>query len=163
MFRKCGVFGDDNYSVRVARAIRAGAGERCDSLPQAVMVVTMRYLLALLLLATPLGAQHQKERPDTRVLVIENRNWSDIVIYAMRSTMRQRIGEVTAVSEKTFHLPPRFFGDAGELRLYIRAIGGQSRGPDFHTTETLRIHRGDRAVLTVGLALDRSFFAVYSP
>jgi len=124
----------------------------------------LKFLLALLLLsASPLAAQYSKERADTRVLVVENQNWSDIVVYSVRSTLKQRIGEVTAITRKTFHLPPRFFGDGGELKLYVRPIGGQTRGDPDHTSDVVRVLYGGRAVLSVELDLARSFFAVYNP
>lgn len=122
-------------------------------------------LLALFLIASPLPAQYSKQKADTRVLVVENNSWSDVVIYSIHYSMKQRIGEVTALTKKTFHLPPRFFRDDSSIRLYARPIGsGRAFGDGSHTTESLRVRMGGEALLTLSVDdLSRSFFSVWNP
>lgn len=122
-------------------------------------------IFALLLIASPLSAQYSKAKPDTRVLIVENNNWSDVAIYAVHISVKQRIGTVTALSKAKFHLPPRFFRDDGSLRIYARPIGGGSAfGDGAHTTESLRVRMGGEALLTLSVDdLSRSFFSVWNP
>lgn len=121
-------------------------------------------LFALLLVASPLSAQYSKAKADTRVLVVENNNWSDVAVYAVHLSMKQRIGTVTGLTKQTFHLPPRFFRDDA-LRLYARPIaGGHAFGDGAHTTESLQVRMGGEAFLTLSVgSLDRSFFSVMNP
>src|SRR5438093_13296244 len=55
---------------------------------------------------------------------VENHNWSDVVIYLVRGTQRQRLGMVNALSSTVFTFPYRRLGSSGDARLSAHAIGG---------------------------------------
>ena len=118
-------------------------------------------VLVFLLSASTASAQHERERPNTAMVVVENHNWSDVVVYAVRGGMKVRLGMVAAVHTGTFYVPPTMMTDGAMVRLYVRPIGGPSRGAAFYQSEAVPVMRDEKAVLTLDGDLSRSFIAVY--
>lgn len=119
-------------------------------------------LLALLVVkASPLSAQYERERPGHAMVVIENHNWSDVVVYAVRGATRMRLGTVTAIHKNTFYVPPTMLHDGTLVRLYIRPIGGPSRGAPFYQSEGVHVRSDEKAVVTLDVDLARSFIGVW--
>src|SRR5262249_2892667 len=106
-------------------------------------------LLAALLVAGSLAtACHSRLGPvsdttadsaaDAVDVEIANHNWADIVIYVVRDGFQSRLGVATAATATSFVLPRRMLGQAGELQLFGRPIGGQQRA----FTETVIVQPG---------------------
>src|SRR5436189_4484441 len=70
-------------------------------------------------------------------LEVENHNWSDVVIYLVRGTQRQRLGMVNALSSTVFTFPYRRLGSSGDARLSAHAIGGGG-----YTSESVLVQPG---------------------
>ena len=60
-------------------------------------------------------------------LVVENNNWADMTIYALRDGVRARVGQVTALSRSRFVLPQSVTAGTGELRIMADPIGSAQR------------------------------------
>jgi hypothetical protein len=125
---------------------------------------TWALLLPLLLLLLPSCASHHATTQTTAAtlntpvdLEVENHNWSDVVIYLVRGTQRQRLGMVTALSSTVFTFPYRRLGNGSDARLSAHAIG--DRGS--YTSESLLVQPGQMIKWTLESDLDRSSLAVY--
>ena len=97
-------------------------------------------------------------RRDTELsLEVENHNWSDVVIYLLRSGQPERIGMVTAHSTGTFVFPYRKLGASGNSRLSAYPIGGGSA----FSSENLLVQPGQSIKWTLETDLSRSSLVVY--
>ena len=59
----------------------------------------------------------------TPIIRVDNRNWADVVVYAVRSGRKQRLGMVTSMSMARFRLPESMVVGSGELQLLADPIG----------------------------------------
>jgi hypothetical protein len=89
-------------------------------------------------------------------LEVENHNWSDIVIYLVRGTQRQRLGMVNALGNSVFTFPYRRLGTGGDARFSAHVIGGGG-----YTSETVLVQPGQSLKWTLESDLARSSLAVY--
>jgi hypothetical protein len=116
--------------------------------------------LLLTLLFAGCGSHHNTSEavsPNTPVeLEVENHNWSDIVIYLVRGSQRQRLGMVTALGNTVFTFPYRRLGNSGDARLAAHAIGGSG-----YTSESVLVQPGQTIKWTLESDLSRSSLAVY--
>jgi hypothetical protein len=58
------------------------------------------------------------------VLQVSNNNWSDMTVYLVRGTMRQRLGTVGSLTTSRFKLPEHIFTSPDPVRLVADPIGG---------------------------------------
>lgn len=79
------------------------------------------------------------------MLQVENRGFSDMVIYAISGSQRIRLGLATGNSTRGFTIPPAILRGGGPLRFLADPIGG-SRTP---ISEEMVVHPGDIVTLTV--------------
>ncbi|HEX3235159.1 MAG TPA: hypothetical protein VHR41_13235 [Gemmatimonadales bacterium] len=116
--------------------------------------------LLLALMFAGCGSHHgtsEAVSPNTPVeLEVENHNWSDIVIYLVRGSQRQRLGMVTALGNTVFTFPYRRLGNSGDARLSAHAIGGSG-----YTSESVLVQPGQTLKWTLESDLARSSLAVY--
>ena len=89
-------------------------------------------------------------------LEVENHNWSDVVIYLVRGTQRQRLGMVGALGSTVFTFPYRRLGTGGDARFTAHAIGGGG-----YTSESVLVQPGQSLKWTLESDLSRSSLAVY--
>jgi len=90
-----------------------------------------RSILAVLLLAvvaSGCGMSRGGDGADApeRVLTtvsVQNNNWLDMVIYAVRSGSRVRLGMVNSMNTEQFRLPILMTGGASDIRLEAHPIG----------------------------------------
>ena len=91
----------------------------------------MRSLLAgaVATLAIAAGCTSGHDAPNGPVpagptqVVVENHNWLDVTVYAVRSGMRQRLGTVGTAMTGTFRIPPSLIGQGGQVQLLVDPIG----------------------------------------
>lgn len=70
------------------------------------------------------GGETEDPSPQyTTQVVVENNNWLDVNVYAIRDGMRRRLGTVTTNSTRRFRLPRAFVATGGEVRLLVDPIG----------------------------------------
>jgi hypothetical protein len=94
------------------------------------------------------GGRQQNSAPDPNnaaMVQVENRGFADMVIYAVSSGTRVRLGLATGNSTKSFTIPPALIRGAGPLRFLADPIGG-SRSP---ITEDILVSPGDVVSLTI--------------
>jgi hypothetical protein len=122
------------------------------------------WALLLPLLLLPGCASHHRTTTQTTAATsntpvdveVENHNWSDIVVYLVRGTQRQRLGMVNALSNTVFTFPYRRLGSSGDARLSAHAIGGGG-----YTSESVLVQPGQMLKWTLESDLSRSSLAVY--
>lgn len=118
------------------------------------------FLLLALSLSACGAAQNQHpangpQRPHTTVEVTNN-NWSDVVVYLVRSTNRIRLGMVTSMNTLSFRVPPMWVHAGSSLRLEARPIGAQNP----YVTPSLQVSPGQRIELMVQNHMNISSVAV---
>jgi hypothetical protein len=111
------------------------------------MKTTSPRIAALALAATmALGACSQQQRYATEdfspvgVIAVEvsNNNWMDMVVYAVSSGSRVRLGSVTTGFQQRFKLPPSANAQSGPLYLEAHPVGSHE------------IYRSDPIMVTPG-------------
>jgi len=79
------------------------------------------------------------------MLQVENQGFTDMVIYAVSSGQRIRLGLATGNSTKTFTIPRYLAGGVGPIRFLADPIGG-NRTP---VSEEMSVQPGDLVTLTI--------------
>jgi hypothetical protein len=90
-------------------------------------------------------------------LRVENRNVSDVTVYASRGAVRTRLGTVTGSTTANLEVPVSYVNDVGGFQLIVDPVG--ARGT--YTSPTVVVHVGQRVVLSIESTLSRSSIAVY--
>jgi hypothetical protein len=84
--------------------------------------------------------------PDGQAMLqVENQSFSDMVIYAVNSGQRIRLGLATGNTTKSFTLPRYLVRTGGPLRFLADPIGG-NRTP---ISEEMTVQPGDLVTLTI--------------
>ena len=107
------------------------------------------------------------------VLAVENRNWSDVVIYVIHDGVRTRFAQVTAAKTVTMGIPTRLVGANGAVQFLVHRIGGHddamapAGGPEFATprddylSPPVSVRTGYTVTLTLEDKLQRSTVGVW--
>jgi hypothetical protein len=95
--------------------------------------------------------------PERAAVTVKNDNWSDVVVFVVRSGTRSRIGSVTAMSTHTFRVPPDLAPD-GILQLMVDPVGSNNT----YVTDRIVVNSGQRVELTVAQVLRMSSFSVWA-
>jgi predicted small lipoprotein YifL len=101
-------------------------------------------LLALAACAAPRGPRYVSDEERATVKV-ENRSWSDVVVYAVRSSQRMRLGTVPGVSTRTFNLPPTLVGGGTPIRFQADPIGSD-RAP---VSQEITVNPGEQVQMYI--------------
>jgi len=99
------------------------------------------------------------EARDTISVHVRSYNWRDINVYALRNTMRIRLGMVTSMSQATFVVRRDLFGGE-EFRLHVKVIGSREF---FTTDDAIRVRSGGVIELTVNEMISSSSYSVSDP
>ena len=87
---------------------------------------------------------------------VTNNNWMDMTVYAMRGSMRVRLGTVTTGSVERFDLPRSVNVQSGELRLVADPIGSQRE----YSSHPIVVEPGARITWSLENHLALSSFSV---
>lgn len=87
---------------------------------------------------------------------IENRSSLDAIVYAVRGSIRQRLGTVPPVSRITAVIPASFIDDRGGVALYAYHLAGNTS----FTSDRVVPQPGDRLVLTLQTRLSSSTLSI---
>jgi hypothetical protein len=125
---------------------------------------SLRAVLAGAILVATIGACRSKgpdtspaPDPNTPVVVeVENHNLSDVVIYLVRGSQRQRLGMVTALSTAEYSFPWGQLVGSSVNRLLASPIAGSA-----FTSDPLHVQPGQSIKWTLESDLNRSSLAVY--
>ena len=88
---------------------------------------------------------------------VQNQNWSDVVVYAVRSGRKHRLGMVTSMSSARFRLPRGLALGAGDLRLVADPIGSNRS----FTSEPIHLGTGQEVALSLQNHLPMSTVSVW--
>jgi hypothetical protein len=118
-------------------------------------------VLLLALSVNACGATHSASTADAprrapTTVQVTNNNWSDMVIYVIRSTMRVRLGMVNSMNTTTFQLPASVSGPTTTVRLEANPIGS----PQPYLTPAVNVWPGQQIELTIQNHLAVSSVAV---
>lgn len=104
--------------------------------------------LALVLLAA-CGAARQSESPsrdERSVLEVENRDFTDMTVYAILGSSRIRLGTATGISTTTMTIPQSLIGGGGrDLQFVADPIGGRRAS----VSERIFVRPGQTVKLTI--------------
>ena len=114
---------------------------------------------AVLVLASCAPAATQRmmsARPASGVvLTVTNDNWLDATVYAVRGTMRVRIGQATGNATTRLRIP-RHVIVADEVQLMVDLIGSLER----YTTDPISVARDQQVQLNVAPVVNMSSYAL---
>ena len=107
----------------------------------------------------PLAEQAHLNTPETRpTLVVQNNNWSEMVIYVMRGTTRARLGQVSSMSSAKFPIRDVVAGGPyGEVRIMADPVGSGGR----FTSSVIQIVPGAQVEITLANNLAMSHYSVF--
>ena len=107
----------------------------------------------------PATEQAQLGAPESHTtLLVENNNWSDMVIYLVRGATRARLGSVTGMGTAKFRITDAMAGGGyGEVRIIADPIGSQRT----YTSPVINIVPGSQVELTLQNNIQISSFAVF--
>ncbi len=88
---------------------------------------------------------------------MQNNNWLDVNVYAVRGATRFRLGEVRSHAGRFFELPGHVTGNGFSVQLQVAPIG--QRGS---ITETVQISPGDIVEWQIQNSLNLSSLSVWS-
>ena len=89
-------------------------------------------------------------------LVVENNNWSEVVIYVMRGSSRTRLGNVQSMRTARFHITDTMVNGLGEVRIVADPIGSDRA----YVSPVINVVPGSRVDLKVQNQLSVSYFSV---
>jgi hypothetical protein len=107
----------------------------------------------------PATEQAQLGAPESQTtLVVENNNWSDMVIYLTRGASRARLGSVTSMGTAKFRISDAMSGGGyGEVRIIADPIGSERT----YTSPVINIVPGSQVELTLQNNIQISSFSVF--
>lgn len=119
-------------------------------------------IAALFALSAPACVIHRgasAPAPDVQgvALEVENRNWSDIVVYVVHDGTTTRFMSITTARTETVALAPRFIGTDGIVRFIAHRIGGQ----DDYYSPNISVRTGATIALTLQPELNMSSVGVW--
>jgi hypothetical protein len=91
-------------------------------------------------------------------VVVENRNWSDMTVYAVHGGMRYRLGTVTSMSTARFRLPERALVSTQGVQLVADPIGSSSG----YVSQGVQVYPGQQVAFTIQNHLAISSVAVFN-
>lgn len=89
-------------------------------------------------------------------MVVENHNWSDVNVYAVRDGLSVRLGTVTSMQTARFYVPADLVVGSSTLRLAADPIGALQG----YTTGPIPVQPGQRIALTIENDLAISAYAI---
>lgn len=104
------------------------------------------------------GSSGPSTMRDEATVKVANQNWSDMVIYVVRSGQRIRLGEVTSMTARTFRMPRTILGSAGSVSLVADPIGSMHE----HVTDRIHVAPGQEIEFRIENHLSISSIAVWN-
>jgi hypothetical protein len=95
--------------------------------------------------------------PEPVEVTVNNSNYLDVDVFAVRGTSRARIGSVTGLSSATLLVPVHLAAD-GNVQLLVDPIGSNAT----YLTDRIAVSPGQQIELTVAPVLRMSSYSVHS-
>ena len=107
----------------------------------------------------PATEQAELGAPESQTtLVVENNNWSDMVIYVTRGASRTRVGSVASMRTAKFRITDSMAGGGyGEVRIVADAIGSNRT----YTSPVINIVPGSQVEVRLQNSIQISSLSVY--
>ncbi len=94
---------------------------------------------------------------NTAIVHVDNHNWQDVDVFAVREGMKLRLGMVTSMSAGDFRLPESFLVGSPNVQLRIDPIGASSA----YLTQTILVTPGQTVDLRIENNLNLTSYSVY--
>ncbi len=94
---------------------------------------------------------------NTAVVHVDNHNWQDVDVFAVREGMKARLGMVTSMSAGDFRLPEAFLIGSPNVQLRIDPIGSNSN----YLTQSILVSPGQTVDLRIENNLNLTSYSVY--
>ena len=128
------------------------------------------WLPALLVVMTATGCAHatrsasQNDRTfcarSTATLYVQNDNWLDVVLYAVRGSSRYRLGQVSSIQSGVFELPSAIVGATSGLYILADPVGAVNNY-QMYATDDIMLAPGHTIIdLRVDNVIDHSSYSV---
>ena len=107
----------------------------------------------------PKPAQARRSEPPAATLFVRNNKWTDVVIYVVHGSSRDRLGQVPSVESATYTVPPALLALDGQIVFQVQALGA----PEVYWTAPIMISSSHTIIdLTVENFIDYSTFFITS-
>ncbi|MDQ6738397.1 MAG: hypothetical protein M3Z30_11955 [Gemmatimonadota bacterium] len=118
-------------------------------------------IAAIVSLALASGCAVHHPEPEVAIvdiaLEVENRNWSDVVLYVVHDGTTTRFMSVTAAKTETVTIGRRFIGASGVVRFIAHRVGGD----DDYYSPSVSVRTGSTIALTLQPELNMSSIGVW--
>lgn len=123
---------------------------------------TLPFLAAAMLLSAGCASHHYTPIPESGpathyAVTVDSRYTRDVTIYAVNGSIRTRLGVVIPGERRIFLVPQYLLDSSGLLHL-------EGRAAEIRETlelDPVKVHPGDRVLLTLESGLDRSSLGVW--
>lgn len=92
----------------------------------------------------------------TVTFAIDNRNWTDVVVWLAHDGVKSRLGTIRSANVQTFQVPTAWTGRSRALQLVAHSIGA----PDDFTSETFSVQLGQTVTWMLQVELSRSSLSI---
>ncbi len=99
----------------------------------------------------------QAAPPNTAIVHVDNHNWQDVDVFAVREGTRIRLGMVTSMSSGDFRLPEAFLVGSPNVQLRIDPIGSNNG----YLTQGILVAPGQTVDLRIENNLNLTSYSVY--
>ena len=104
------------------------------------------------------GTEIYHGQDERAVVKVENRNWSDVTVYAITGGLRQRLGTVSSMGRASFRVPPHLLTGSRDLRLLIDPIGGGQE----YLSPAVQVYGGQEVAFMVQNQISLSSIGVFN-
>ena len=94
---------------------------------------------------------------NTALVHVDNHNWQDVDVFAVRDGMQVRLGMVTSMTSGVFRLPETFLTGSPNVQLRIDPIGSNSG----YLTQSILVSPGQTVDLRIENNLNLTSYSVY--
>lgn len=107
----------------------------------------------------PKDAQAPRSESPAATLFVRNNKWTDVVIYVVHGSSRDRLGQVPSVESAVYPVPPALLAPDGQIVVHVQALGT----PEVYRTAPIMVVSSHTIIdLTVENFIDYSTFFVSS-
>jgi hypothetical protein len=120
-------------------------------MPRAVKLLAVLFVVALGTTGCTGTGRNAPSPQEYATVLVNNRAFIDVNVYALDGSSRVRLGTVTASGTGTFRIPAALVGSGHDLRFMVDPIGSSREGYSFN----IYVRPGERVTLTVPSSMAR--------